>query len=292
VLAFCAADVQALGAVQSIGGDLSPLPFQSLRNASEAELKCFQGGLGQATDTYNVRGGQSCGSCCGSSAGAGVAAELKLLCTLCLLARPMARASGPPVPSALQIYLVAANAMPTFTGLAPQCGHFAAAAAAAGNASAGGGDSGAGCPAAPQLDCAQARVRPDAQTLQSGAVQAWALTNAGNGSDASGSTLEWQAAGGAAAGRPARVQLSLEGGAAPAFTRGPSFSPEERGADNFTMRFALDKPALLIYAGERLPACLGLSAAAAWMAAWAAVAASPRPLPARSFQRVCCKAPA
>lgn len=46
--------VQTLSAVHSVGGELSPLPFQSLRNASEAQLKCFQGGLGQATDTYNV----------------------------------------------------------------------------------------------------------------------------------------------------------------------------------------------------------------------------------------------
>jgi hypothetical protein len=46
--------LQPLGAVHSIGGDLSPLPFQSLLNASEDEFNCFQGGLGQATDTYNV----------------------------------------------------------------------------------------------------------------------------------------------------------------------------------------------------------------------------------------------
>lgn len=46
---------QVLGAVHGVGGDVSPLPFQSLRNASADQLKCFQGGLGQATDTYNVR---------------------------------------------------------------------------------------------------------------------------------------------------------------------------------------------------------------------------------------------
>lgn len=50
-LAHC---LQPLGAVHSLGGDLSPLPFQSLLNASEDRLKCFQGGLGQATDTYTV----------------------------------------------------------------------------------------------------------------------------------------------------------------------------------------------------------------------------------------------
>lgn len=42
--------------LHAVGGELSPLPFQSLRNATDAQLKCFQGGLGQATDTYNVRG--------------------------------------------------------------------------------------------------------------------------------------------------------------------------------------------------------------------------------------------
>ena len=50
---------QTLGAVHGLGGDLSALPFQSRRNATEEQLKCFQGGLGQATDTYNVR---HCGS--------------------------------------------------------------------------------------------------------------------------------------------------------------------------------------------------------------------------------------
>ena len=40
--------------MHGVGGDLSALPFQSLRNATDAQLKCFQGGLGQATDTYNV----------------------------------------------------------------------------------------------------------------------------------------------------------------------------------------------------------------------------------------------
>ena len=46
--------MQTLAAVQAVGGDLSPLPFQSLLNATQDQLKCFQGGLGQATDTYNV----------------------------------------------------------------------------------------------------------------------------------------------------------------------------------------------------------------------------------------------
>ena len=46
---------QALEATYSVAGDLSPLAFESLRNASAAELQCFQGGLGQATDTYIVR---------------------------------------------------------------------------------------------------------------------------------------------------------------------------------------------------------------------------------------------
>lgn len=40
--------------MHGLGGDLSALPFQSLWNASDDQLKCFQGGLGQAADTYNV----------------------------------------------------------------------------------------------------------------------------------------------------------------------------------------------------------------------------------------------
>jgi hypothetical protein len=55
--------MQTLGSVHAVGGDLSPLPFQSLRNASDDQLKCFQGGLGQATDTYNVRRLPSIGCC-------------------------------------------------------------------------------------------------------------------------------------------------------------------------------------------------------------------------------------
>lgn len=38
----------------TISGGLAPLPFESLRNAPESQLRCFRGGLGQATDTYNV----------------------------------------------------------------------------------------------------------------------------------------------------------------------------------------------------------------------------------------------
>ena len=41
----------------AIVGELSPLPFEALRTGEGgAALKCFQGGLGQATDTYNVSG--------------------------------------------------------------------------------------------------------------------------------------------------------------------------------------------------------------------------------------------
>jgi len=155
----------------------------------------------------------------------------------------------------LQIYLVAGNALPTYTGLAPQCSNFAQAAATAAAAAAG-ADTEASCPAAPQLACAQAQLRPDTQSLQSGGVQQW-LAGLSSSSNASGNgtaasvSLEWQLpAGVSATGRPAKVQLSLEGGAAPAFTMGPAFPVGMRNGSSFGMQFALDKPALLIYAGE------------------------------------------
>jgi hypothetical protein len=40
----------------AVSGGLAPLPFESLRDAPDSQLKCFRGGLGQATDTYNVSG--------------------------------------------------------------------------------------------------------------------------------------------------------------------------------------------------------------------------------------------
>ncbi|KAL4457403.1 hypothetical protein ABPG75_012268 [Micractinium tetrahymenae] len=185
----------------SVGGELSPLPFQSLRNATDTQLKCFQGGLGQATDTYNI-------------------------------------------------YLVAGNALPSYTGLAPQCSSFAQAAAVA-TAAASGGAVDATCPAAPQLACAQSQLRPDSQTLQSGAVVAWATgasNSSGSGANASTSVF-WQAPSGVATtGKPARAQLSLEGGTVPAFTYGPVFPADLRTGSGFGLQFALDKPALLIYA--------------------------------------------
>lgn len=46
--------LQALNATHAIGGDVSPLPFESLRGAGDDELKCFLGGLGEASDTFNV----------------------------------------------------------------------------------------------------------------------------------------------------------------------------------------------------------------------------------------------
>lgn len=143
---------------------------------------------------------------------------------------------------------MAGSALPTHTGLAPQCGHLAQAAATAAAAAAQpGADPGAGCPAAPRLACAQAQLRPDSQVLQAGAIQPWPLNASGGGG---AGPLEWlPPAGAAAVGRPAKTQLSLEGGAAPAFAWGPAFPPAMRTGGSFGMQFALDKPALLIYAG-------------------------------------------
>ena len=158
-------------------------------------------------------------------------------------------ASEPPavLASPVQIYLVAANALPTYTGLAPQCSHFAQAAAVAAAASQGTAPD-AACPAARQRACSQAQLRPDAQTPQSGGFAPGPV----NGSDSSaGSPVVWQPPSGSIVGRPAKVQLSLEGGTPPAFTYGPAFPAEMRGGSSFGMQFALDKPALLIYAGER-----------------------------------------
>ena len=49
-------NASAQGGAASVVGELSPLPFEALRTGEDAALKCFQGGLGQATDTYNVSG--------------------------------------------------------------------------------------------------------------------------------------------------------------------------------------------------------------------------------------------
>lgn len=145
----------------------------------------------------------------------------------------------------LQIYLVAANALPTYTGLAPQCSNFAQAAAVAAAAAQGGAPD-AACPASRQLACSQAQVRPDTQALQSGAFAQWPVNDTGS---SAGSPVVWRPPGGSITGRPAKVQLSLEGGTPPAFTYGPAFPAEMRAGSSFGMRFALDKPALLIYAG-------------------------------------------
>ena len=238
--------VQALSAVQAVGGDLSPLPFQSLLNATQDQLKCFQGGLGQATDTYNV----SC--CCASHPGV----------TLGDWSDP--RTPGLPC---LQIYLVAASALPTFNGLAPQCSNLAqavataAAATSAAAATAGtAGTASTGCPAAPHISCAQSQQQPDSPILQSGGALLWPLSadipggsygGSSNISSAASPLVVWQPPAGASVfGRPSRVELSLEGGAAPAFTLGPLFPPALRTATSFGLEFALDEPALLIYAGR------------------------------------------
>lgn len=193
VVASGGVDVTAdgLNASVTVAGDLSPLAFESLRNASDDKLKCFKGGLGQATDTYNV-------------------------------------------------FLVAANAQPTRTGLVPQCNSFERAQAAV-----GGADSSADCPAVPHLACSQVQARPDQQTLQSGAPLAWpSVQNSSGSSD----TLVWQAPQGAsAAGRPARVQLSLESGAAPSFAYGPVMPEAMRTGDSFGLEFAMDRAALVVY---------------------------------------------
>lgn len=59
-----AGNVSAAGSGQvaaaAIRGGLAPLPFESLRNAPESQLRCFRGGLGQATDTYNVSWAAGC----------------------------------------------------------------------------------------------------------------------------------------------------------------------------------------------------------------------------------------
>lgn len=142
---------------------------------------------------------------------------------------------------------MAGNALPSFTGLAPQCSGFAAAAAAA----AGNAPDDA-CPAARQVACAQAQLRPDSQTLQSGGFVRWGVNDSA-GAGGAGAPVVWQAPGGGAAlGRPARVQLSLEGGTPPAFAYGPAFPQDMRTPSSFGLRFALDKPALLIYAGGRV----------------------------------------
>jgi hypothetical protein len=155
----------------------------------------------------------------------------------------------------VQIYLVADSALPSHTGLAPHCGSFSQAAATAATAAAlPTADVAASCPAALQLSCAQAQLRADSPVLQSGSLLTWPL----NTSSSSG-TLEWlRPAGPSAARRPAKVQLSLEGGAAPAFLWGPTFPAELRTASSIGMQFGLDKPALLIYAGVFLcwlPCC-------------------------------------
>jgi hypothetical protein len=170
----------------------------------------------------------------------------------------------------LQIYLVAGNALPTYTGLAPQCANFAQAAAVAAAEAA----PDASCPAAPQLACAQGQLRPDTQTLQSGGVLLWPANTS------SSDPIVWQQPAGVSVyGRPAKAQLSLEGGAAPAFTFGPAFTPALRTGSSFGMDFALDKPALLIYAGKLTCVLRGLARVAQleWSAAraWGSCSANP-----------------
>lgn len=142
---------------------------------------------------------------------------------------------------------MAANALPTYTGLAPQCSNFAQAAAVAAAATQGTALD-AACPAARQLACSQAQLRPDTQAQQSSAFALWPV-NATGGS--AGSPVVWRPPSGSIAGRPAKLELSLEGGTPPAFTYGPAFPADMRGGSSFGMQFALDKPALLIYAGEK-----------------------------------------
>lgn len=116
----------------------------------------------------------------------------------------------------LQIYLVAGSALPTYTGLAPQCSSVAQAAASA--AALAAGEAGDSCPSSPTLACGQAQARPDVRIMQSAPLVAW--EQAGS----SGGETEWQPpAGTNVYSRPAKVQLSLEGGEPPAFSFGPDF---------------------------------------------------------------------
>lgn len=78
------------------------------------------------------------------------------------------------------------------------------------------------CAAAPSIVCAQAQLRSDVRIVQSGPVVAWEEQAGGGAAGAGG--VSWQPPSGTNTyACPARVQLSLESGELPAFTRGPEF---------------------------------------------------------------------
>lgn len=151
-----------------------------------------------------------------------------------------------------QIYLVAANELPTYTGLAPQCASYEQAAATAA------GKGGAACTGQPQLACAQPRVREDKQVWQTGTPVAWQAVptnSSGNSSSNNGTSLAWQQPASGAWGRPAKLALSLESGAPPSFVWGPLLPGSMQTADSFGITFSLDRAALFVYGGLQL-ACI------------------------------------
>ncbi|GAB4820895.1 hypothetical protein N2152v2_007941 [Parachlorella kessleri] len=204
-----------------VTGNLAPLPFESLRTAPQSELKCFRGGLGQASDTYNAS----------------------------LYATHIFLKAAEWDTTIAHVYLVAGTSLPTYTGLAPQCSNFgqAAATAAAGDTLA---SSDGSCPSfSAIISCSQAQVKPDVRIMQSGTIQAWNQQAGGASSNTS-----WQPASGANVyGRPARVQLSFESGVPPSFTSGPDFPTGQQLTDGLFMQFNLSKPALVIYSVRSLP---------------------------------------
>ena len=135
----------------------------------------------------------------------------------------------------MKIYLAAANSLPSWTGLAPQCGGLPQAAAAEAVSP------DASCPTSQQLPCNQTQLSPDQQTLQSGVPVDWPAPNS------SADPLVWQVPQGSVTGRPATVQLSLESDEPPAFIFGPLLAVDMQTSDSFGIVFALDKPGLLVY---------------------------------------------
>lgn len=178
----------ALSTLTPVSGPLSPLPFESLRNATDDQLRCFRGGLGQASDTYNI-------------------------------------------------YLTAEGVLPSYSGLAAECANFAQAVQTA----AAGGSAACSSSPVPAIACYQPRLRPDEPVAQRSPVAAWTVASAGGGN------VQW-APPPLATTRPAKVQLSLEGGDPPQFTTpGPVFPLATATSQSFLMQFALNKPALVIY---------------------------------------------
>lgn len=48
------ADAGSQESTTVVSGGLAPLPFEDLRDGTDSQLRCFRGGIGQASDTYNV----------------------------------------------------------------------------------------------------------------------------------------------------------------------------------------------------------------------------------------------